>query len=305
MGRLKTPLDELEELLSRSTVEFKLALDRVARARIGQMVNYSGEIEEYNDSLENLGNVITATQRLAAVYGQKRLQMEADQRMRRRGLEVARFAAEIGDTSTPIIPKVPFEDAIRGILRRDPRLAAGYQRVSRVYNEGYGFALARSSSMIITEEIQRAIAQSFQTGDRGDITERVIETLGNFDRAYASVVYRTNVTSAYTSGRMIQAEGPDLDEFVVGYEFVAVMDVDTRRSHAASHGFIAGKRDPAWLRMAPPKGYNCRCTLEWVDRIEADEKGMLVNGAIPRKNIPPGAENEPSFVKMSFESFGV
>jgi len=123
------------------------------------------------------------------------------------------------------------------------------------------------------------------TADRpfGDLSHvELIEQMGDWSRSYADTVYRTNVATAYSAGRMRQLADPEVADVVRGLRYTAVGDSDTRPSHKAMDGFTAPADDPVWHRVAPPAGYNCRCDIEIVTIF--DQRMKVVPGG--SKKIP-------------------
>ncbi len=92
-------------------------------------------------------------------------------------------------------------------------------------------------------------------------------------------IYRTNVAAAYEAGRQqVIFNGRDDDPF--GYlMYSAIMDNRTRPTHKALHGKVMAKSDPAWNAIAPPNGYNCRCTVISITKGQARRYGLEVTSS--------------------------
>ncbi|EAS2078083.1 phage head morphogenesis protein [Salmonella enterica] len=72
-------------------------------------------------------------------------------------------------------------------------------------------------------------------------------------------IFRTNMQSAYMAGRWRQQmETVGTHPYL---QYVAVMDMRTRPSHAALNGRIFRYDDPGVGVIYPPNGYNCRCRM--------------------------------------------
>jgi SPP1 gp7 family putative phage head morphogenesis protein len=79
-------------------------------------------------------------------------------------------------------------------------------------------------------------------------------------------IFRTNVQTAYTTGRYKQMI--DQVEAFPYWEYDAVNDARTRPTHAALDGKIFPADHPFWDIWYPPNGYNCRCGVNPVHRSE-------------------------------------
>lgn len=304
MGQVsKAPEDELLELYYRSAPVVLEAMDDLMQEQ-AKLYLGGGDTRALRAAEAHLAETLTLVLNVSALIGIRRLMLEVDERRRKYGLPKQFAVGPHGEfVWPPAVPRAPFKESVEDLLKRNPRLAKGYMEVARIYTEERGFALARSSSAILTERIQKEIVKGMEEGEALEVRE-TIQRLGDFTAAYSQNVYRTNMASAYNLGRMVQAHDPDLEDFVVGFRSEAVMDVDTRDSHRLADGFMAAKDDPAWMKMAPPKDYQCRCTLVMVDQIEAERLGILRNGRIPRATIPPGAANAPGFTRTTLIGIG-
>ena len=132
-----------------------------------------------------------------------------------------------------------------------------FKAVQELYSREHGFALARSAEATVTTKIQNLLAEALRTGQSLPKGEALIQELFGWSRAYAETLFRTNLNSAYNAGALQQALSPELDDFIVGLRRVPVGDRDTRDTH--NFELIAAKRDPIWLELGVPAGYNCRC----------------------------------------------
>lgn len=70
---------------------------------------------------------------------------------------------------------------------------------------------------------------------------------------------RTNVAEAYNQSRDAFFTTPDMRDFVVAFQYSAILDDRARPSHAAMDGRIYLTSDPIWKIWTPPNGFNCRC----------------------------------------------
>ena len=175
---------------------------------------------------------------------------------------------------------VPFLEAIENILTREPRVvpegvADRMGWVSALYSRDHAFAAARSLTENLTRQVQAAVERLISGGLPPATTEREIYDMGKRDsykwtRSYSQVVYRTNISTAYTEARFEQAKDPAVREVIGALRFVAQDDERTRANHAAADGTIAIADDPVWNRIRPPLGYQCRCGVEFVPAFDLE-----------------------------------
>ena len=257
---------ELDAFLDRKATVFHDAVMNLAYAKAtGQNLEFARK---------DLAETIQRTMILADLKGRERLLMEFD--------AANKGAAKFSDvpTTSPIVPGITFEEAVEDMFKRDPRLARSAAEVSRLYSTQKVFAMARSAEIVVTRRAQEEIVKWLGGGDPAIAITKTLEQIGPFSRAYADTVYRTNVATAYSEGRIQQAEDPDVSEVIVGFRFEGVNDAFTRENHRAGFGSVAATDDPVWKLRKPPLGYNCRCALEFVSVYEAERLGLWKNGKL-------------------------
>jgi SPP1 gp7 family putative phage head morphogenesis protein len=199
---------------------------------------------------------------------------------------------------SPVLPRVSFTQAVRDLLAKEPTLARGFHSIPEESRRRKAFWLAKSSSVELTRKIRDTVARMLREGKVEAKAGAVLAEMGNWTEAYGRTVYRTNLATAYSGGRMAQAKDPAVAEVIGGFEFNAILDGDARRNHAAAHGLVAATNDPIWNRYMPPLGFNCRCSLRMVDRVELKQRHLLRAGRVVRR--------EPATFKMAHpdEGFG-
>jgi SPP1 gp7 family putative phage head morphogenesis protein len=102
------------------------------------------------------------------------------------------------------------------------------------------------------EELQRQLSPYYERGLVGD------EAL----RGYRlETVVRTNLNEAFNEGRKGFFEAPELEGYVVAYQYSAILDDRVRPNHACMDGRIYSVNSPIWDTHTPPNGFNCRCIL--------------------------------------------
>lgn len=290
--RVRSASAELEELLHRSVATIRQDLDELAIAFL------LGEGGRYLEARGRLARRLRQSQTLANLLGRRRLVLEAKARRGPRAFD-----------ATPVIPRVPFEEAIADLVSRTPELARAAEDVRQLYSEGHGFGLARAAEDWVLEKTQEKLVGYLRDGSTtGQARRELVEVLRSQDpaalqragispngltEAYAETVYRTNMALAYTDGRFEQVNDPTtrelLEGIVDGFRFEAVMDADTRANHAAADGMAAPFDHPVWQTLRPPLGFQCRCS---VSLVSSDE---ITEAKTPDEAIAEGARPDEGF----------
>lgn len=159
--------------------------------------------------------------------------------------------------ATPEVPNVPFDKAIRALERRAPTVAKDAAAVRSLYAQGGDhFALTRSASETVTRRVRDTMTGLMRDGVTSeDVAAKAIAQLDDgFDEAYARNVWRTNLTTATSAGRMDEAQRQG-DRFPA-LEYMTAGDRDVRPNHRAMDSFIAAVE--WWAEnphLQPPLGF--------------------------------------------------
>jgi SPP1 gp7 family putative phage head morphogenesis protein len=255
--RVRQPAAELE-ILQHST--HAGLVDALARLAAGQL---EGDERAARDGELDLADQLGEAMAAADLFGRRRLILEAS------AAAGQRLYAAPGP-----LPQVGFVEAVGEILRRYPSAAAGWRDARDKYAAG-AFALARAASVKVAGHVRDVIERAVKLGTPQD--EAVADILkslrsgsqdvdggARYTNAYSETIFRTNLATAYTEGRLEQVRDPNIRKVIGGFRFDAIEDSATRENHRALDGFTAATTDPVWKRLKPPLGYNCRCALVMV-----------------------------------------
>lgn len=282
--KMLSGFDELQKFLDKSAAAFYRAMRDIFWARYGQ--------GESNNAIRDMAGLISRTMILADLNGRKRVLIEAGH-----AAKAGKFSIE----KSPISP-LPFSEAIEDITSRDPRLAAGYLEVQKLYNEEHVFALAKSVNANLTKRIQSAIADAGVTGSGLPEFEALWREITPWAQAYGDTVFRTNASTAYTQGRFAQAEDSDVAEVIPAMTYISMHLPTSRPNHEAADGLIAATNDPIWNTFKPPMGYNCMCGTNFVSKYELERRGLLKDGKVTTYYPPNFAAAHPD---IGFNSVGL
>lgn len=237
---------ELHVLLDRSTALYTEKLSELGEAELNQ------EWEHVDECEDELAQLISDTMVLADLHGRRRIWIEADKQPE--PTEEERH--QVIFREQPVVPKLSFREAVRDLLRREPRLTRNYDQVAEAYSKGHVFALAKRARLETVERVRDYVAEA---GGRGTSEERagaVIARIGDWSASYGRLVYRTNTATAVSAGLFQQMMDPDVAEVMGAFEYYSVRDVDTRPNHKAAHGLVAPINHRVWERFSTPMGYN-------------------------------------------------
>ncbi|MGB1016982.1 MAG: hypothetical protein ACPG4T_22785, partial [Nannocystaceae bacterium] len=130
---------------------------------------------------------------------------------------------------TDVAPDFPertpfvFKEAIRDMVKREPRLAQDAQRVAQVMRQG-GFAAARSADVKLTKRVQAEIVKMEKSGASTRSASKVVQRMTGWTQAYADTVVETNAATAYSAGRMDQARRPAVRSVAPAFELIGPKD---------------------------------------------------------------------------------
>lgn len=110
--------------------------------------------------------------------------------------------------------------------------------------------------------------------------------------SYLETVFRTNVQTAYGAGRFRAMTQPEVIEERPYVQYRTTQDSRVRDSHAELDGLIWRTNDPKWHEIAPPNGFNCRCSMVTLDPEEFEDEG---GQAKLQSSVPPAGKPDAGF----------
>ena len=161
--------------------------------------------------------------------------------------------------------------SVANIYRQDVT-AELYESLQAALKNGQSFATWQQQVQ------QRFDARSWAHQDGQVVDKATGEVLAKrLTPARLQTVYRTNMQSAMMAGRWSQLyDNKDARPYL---QYVAVMDMKTRASHAALHGSVYAIDDPFWGSFYPPNGFNCRCTVMALGERDIKRKDLVVQSS--------------------------
>jgi SPP1 gp7 family putative phage head morphogenesis protein len=154
------------------------------------------------------------------------------------------------------------------------------------------FTVARLSNDRLVGQVQSELERLLRNGgtlsDFRRAVDRVTSKAGveDLSRFHTETVFRTNIQTAYSAGRLEQQLDPDVTSVMPVLIYRTVGDDRVRPNHAAMDGFFARFDDDVWRLWYPPAGFNCRCSVDQAFEDDVDAKVLLVPGRMRMPAIP-------------------
>jgi SPP1 gp7 family putative phage head morphogenesis protein len=95
----------------------------------------------------------------------------------------------------------------------------------------------------------------------------------------SAVIFNTNLRMAYAAGRWAQIQRVKKQRPYLRY--VAVLDDRVRPQHEAWHDTILPVDHEFWRTHFPPNGWNCRCTVQSLNRRDLKRYGLKLSDGPP------------------------
>lgn len=182
---------------------------------------------------------------------------------------------------------VPFTQAIERVLKLIGMSRNAFDGLSQRYKK-QAFTIAGISDVRLIEQIKDALADAMESGATEADFRKAVNALtdeAGIERLASTqidTVFQTAVQTAYQNGRFEQMSSPEVAAALPYWVYRTAGDDRVRASHAALDGFAARNDDSVWMRIYPPCGFNCRCTVTAEGpedvREDADTPGL---GRIP------------------------
>jgi SPP1 gp7 family putative phage head morphogenesis protein len=132
-----------------------------------------------------------------------------------------------------------------------------------------------------------------------EFVQMLRESLGERLPRRLDVVFRTNLFASYSEAQLDQVAGME-DRFPY-WRYVAILDSKTRPSHRELNGKVFNQGEGP----IPPIDYNCRCSMQFIHRYEAERENPDVVKD-PGVLLERMSSRHPGFKVREFdsESFG-
>lgn len=192
---------------------------------------------------------------------------------------------------------VQFDSVGKGIEWLRNRLSIPKAAMRDAEREGItnAFTLAGDLSEATLDRIKESLAQAQARGDNLEAWRGALDQIlgdGGFAAARSELIFRQESQNAQQAGMREELQDPDYQDWIVGYEYITMDDDRVRETHAAMHGVIFRADDPAVDVWWPPNGFNCRCVLLPIDKLEA-KRGVEFTDPLPDVEPDQGFDKPP------------
>lgn len=133
-----------------------------------------------------------------------------------------------------------------------------YARLEHLRKEAW--TLAKISDVEQIEQVKQSLIQALQEGKSfREWQQALTPEMLALPKHYQETVFRTAVLSSYNGAKWTHFRAHAERRPVLRY--IAINDSRTRPAHRALHGLMMPVGDARWANLAPPLGFNCRCSL--------------------------------------------
>jgi SPP1 gp7 family putative phage head morphogenesis protein len=158
------------------------------------------------------------------------------------------------------------------------------------------FTLAGAADVRLIAKIRDALADVAQKGGTAQDFEAAVRTITD-DAGIAELnsftldtAFNTAMQKAFSLGRYEQMSDPAVKAVLPYWQYWTVGDDRVRPEHAVLDGFTARAEDAVWMKIYPPNGFNCRCSVIPILAKEAgkdaDEPGYSRLPLLARLKVP-------------------
>lgn len=161
---------------------------------------------------------------------------------------------------------LPADDTADYIRDLTPVTREVFDQLSAQYKKD-AFTLAATADQRLIEKIRDALADIAQKGGTAQDFEAAVRQLTD-DAGIAQLnsftldtAFNTAMQRAYSLGRYEQMSDPAVKDVLPFWQYWTVGDDRVRPEHAIIDQFVARADDAVWLKIYPPNGFNCRCSV--------------------------------------------
>ena len=210
---------------------------------------------------------------------------------------------------------ITFEEAEKYFGKKIPLTTKEFYQLSEKYSS-LAFTVSGYTEIQVIkkfyDEVLAAIEEgttlkTFKDNMNSFLENNGYEGITNFQ---ADNIYRTNIQTAYQVGHYEQMTSPMVKTLRPYWQYDAVNDSHTRKSHLAMDGKVFPADSPVWDVWYPPNGFRCRCGITTLSKRQVEERGLVVENEVPYVaklgdgsyvNIIPDAAFASNPAKQSFE----
>jgi SPP1 gp7 family putative phage head morphogenesis protein len=201
--------------------------------------------------------------------------------------------------------ELPNDDAAGYLSDLTPVTKEIFAGLSAQYKKD-AFTLAGAADVRLIGKIRDALAEAANNGETKDQFELAVKKItdeagvAELSSFTLDTAFNTAMQRAYSLGRYEQMSDPATKNVLPFWQYWTVGDDRVRPEHAVLDQFTARADDPVWMKIYPPNGFNCRCSVVPVMEDEAlkadkdaNEPGYSRLPLLARLLVP-----QPGFMKV-------
>ena len=149
-----------------------------------------------------------------------------------------------------------------------------YARLEHLRQEAW--TLSKISDVEQIEQVKQSLVKALAEGKSfREWQQALTPEMLALPRHYQETVFRTAMLSSYNGAKWTHFRAHVGRRPILRY--IAINDRRTRPAHRALHGLMMPVGDARWANLAPPLGFNCRCSL--VSLSDKQAKALGYTGA--------------------------
>ncbi len=149
-----------------------------------------------------------------------------------------------------------------------------YARLEHLRQEAW--TLSKISDVEQIEQVKQSLVKALAEGKSfREWQQALTPEMLALPRHYQETVFRTAMLSSYNGAKWAHFRAHIGRRPILRY--IAVNDHRTRPAHHALHGLMMPVDEERWQQLAPPLGFNCRCTM--VSLSDKQAKALGYSGA--------------------------
>ena len=212
------------------------------------------------------------------------------------------FSDDPADLSVGFSTDLPSDDIADYIGSLVPVSKDVFDGLTAQYRKD-AFTLAGAADVRLIAQIRDELANVARDGGTAAEFEAAVNKLtddagiARLNAFTLDTAFNTAMQRAYSLGRYEQMKDPAVKAVLPVWQYWTVGDDRVRPEHFVLQGFAAHADDPVWLKIYPPNGFNCRCSVApcLPDEApkDATEPGMARLPLLARLKVP-----QPGFGKV-------
>jgi SPP1 gp7 family putative phage head morphogenesis protein len=183
-------------------------------------------------------------------------------------------STDINDLVASFSTDLAQDDEAEYIQSLVPVIREVFDGLSTQYRKD-AFTLAATADVRLIEKIRDALAGVASKGGTSEDFQAAVNAItddagvAQLDAFTLDTAFNTAMQKAYSRGRYLQMSDPAVKAVLPYWQYWTVGDDRVRPEHRVLNRFVARADDPVWLKIYPPNGFNCRCSVIALTREEA------------------------------------